>query len=84
MAVHQNRAHFRQAHGGFVDRPAVGRDLTAGYWEPGNGEMFLDLVQRVSGEPLTARAWVQDLRQVRLCVLRLRAATTSLATPTCL
>jgi hypothetical protein len=30
----------------------VGKDLTSVYWEPGNGSMFLDLVQQLTGKPL--------------------------------
>lgn len=28
----------------------VGSDLTSVYWQPGNGSMFLDLVQQLTGK----------------------------------
>jgi hypothetical protein len=40
----------------------VGKDLTSVYWEPGNGSMFLDLVQQLTGKPLLADAWVAKLQ----------------------
>ena len=63
MAVHQNRAFLKKQFPdvGIVDNPAVGPMLTEGYWNPGNAEMFLDLVQRFTGEPLTCAAWVKEL-----------------------
>lgn len=32
----------------------VGKDLMDVYWRPGNGAMFLDLVQQLTGKPLAA------------------------------
>jgi hypothetical protein len=39
----------------------VGTDLAAVYWEPGNRAQFLDLVQALTGAPLSAAAWVASL-----------------------
>ena len=41
----------------------VGRDLTEVYWRPGNTEPFLGLVQRLTGAPLSADAWVAQLQR---------------------
>lgn len=41
----------------------VGKDLEEVYWRPGNGAAFLDLVQQLTGQPLTADAWVEQLRE---------------------
>jgi len=30
------------------------------YWQPGNGEAFLDLVEKLTGKPLTGDAWVDS------------------------
>lgn len=40
----------------------IGSDLTNVYWQPGNGSMFLDLVQQLTGKPLAADAWVAKLQ----------------------
>jgi len=63
MSVHQTRAHFFKKYGYIVDNPNVGRDLTEMYWRPGNGASFLDLVENLTGSPLTGDAWVAVLRQ---------------------
>lgn len=41
----------------------VGKDLTDVYWRPGNGAMFLDLVEQLTGKPLAADAWVARLQR---------------------
>lgn len=41
----------------------VGQDLEEIYWRPGNGTAFLDLVQQLTGEALTADAWVSKLKE---------------------
>lgn len=33
------------------------------YWLPGNSEGFLDLVQKLTGKPLSADAWVNKLQR---------------------
>jgi len=63
MSVHQTRKHFLTKYGYLTDNPQIGKELTEAYWRPGNGECFLDLVQNLTGEPLTADAWVQELQQ---------------------
>ena len=64
MSVHQTRAHFLARHPeqGIVDNPAVGRRLADVYWAPGNSVGFLELVERMTGAPLKADAWVDTLR----------------------
>jgi hypothetical protein len=34
---------------------------------PGNGEAFLDLVQKLTGAPLSSAAWVKDLQVSSAC-----------------
>lgn len=41
----------------------MGRDLAEVYWRPGNTEPFLGLVERLTGAPLSADAWVAQLQQ---------------------
>lgn len=41
----------------------VGRDLAEVYWRPGNTEPFLGLVERLTGAPLSADAWVAQLQR---------------------
>ena len=41
----------------------VGADLEEAYWRPGNGAAFLDLVEQLTGQPLTADAWVGKLKE---------------------
>uniref|UniRef100_A0A383VIQ1 Uncharacterized protein n=1 Tax=Tetradesmus obliquus TaxID=3088 RepID=A0A383VIQ1_TETOB len=62
MSVHQTRDHFIEKYGHIVDNPQVGKDLTSVYWQPGNGSMFLDLVQQLTAKPLLADAWVAKLQ----------------------
>lgn len=62
MSVQQTRAHFMKKYGYIVDNPQVGKDLTEAYWKPGNGEAFLDLVERLTGSPLSGDAWVASLQ----------------------
>ena len=39
----------------------MGKDLADTYWKPGNRAQFLDLVESLTGAPLSAAAWVQRL-----------------------
>jgi hypothetical protein len=48
-------------YGFVVDNTDVGKDLAEVYWKPGNRAQFLDLVQTLTGAPLTASAWVEQL-----------------------
>lgn len=41
----------------------VGQDVEEVYWRPGNGAAFLDLVKQLTGEALTADAWVSKLKE---------------------
>jgi len=61
MAVHQTRRHFLEKDGRIVDNPVVGPTLAEEYWRPGNGAVFLDLVQGLTGSPLSGEAWVREL-----------------------
>eukprot|EP00292_Cryptomonas_paramecium_P033769 CAMPEP_0113690894 /NCGR_PEP_ID=MMETSP0038_2-20120614/18078_1 /TAXON_ID=2898 /ORGANISM="Cryptomonas paramecium" /LENGTH=663 /DNA_ID=CAMNT_0000612337 /DNA_START=93 /DNA_END=2080 /DNA_ORIENTATION=- /assembly_acc=CAM_ASM_000170 len=61
MAVHQTREHLLKTLGRIVDNPAVGPALTEAYWKWGNSEIFLDLVHKFTGTPLTGDAWVRTL-----------------------
>ncbi|KAJ3208063.1 hypothetical protein HDU82_002993, partial [Entophlyctis luteolus] len=63
MAVHQTRQHFLKKYGRIVDNPQVGEDLKTVYWEPGNSRMFLDLVQEMTGKPLSGDAWIDMLEE---------------------
>lgn len=64
MSVHQTRAYFREKFKGkLVDNPQFGKELAEVYWAPGNGAAFLDLVQKLTGKPLSADAWVHELNQ---------------------
>ena len=33
------------------------------YWQPGNGSAFLDLVHQLTGQHLSADAWISKLQQ---------------------
>lgn len=63
MSVHQTRAHFLGKYGTIVDNPKVGDDLTNVYWSPGNSKSFLDLVNELTGSPLSGDAWVAELEK---------------------
>lgn len=63
MAVQQTREYFLKKDGYLTDNPAIGPALEKAYWEPGNSEMFLDLVQSLTGKALTGDAWVSALKK---------------------
>lgn len=63
MSVHQTRAHFKRKYGELVDNDKVGKDLEEAYWRPGNGAAFLELVHQLTGEALSADAWVYKLQE---------------------
>lgn len=48
----------------------VGQDVEEVYWRPGNGAAFLDLVHQLTGEALTANAWVSKLKESVSSVLQ--------------
>uniref|UniRef100_A0A061S728 Oligoendopeptidase f n=2 Tax=Tetraselmis sp. GSL018 TaxID=582737 RepID=A0A061S728_9CHLO len=70
MSVFQTRDHFLSKYGYLTDNPAVGKDLSEFYWRPGNSEGFLDLVEQLTGKPLTADAWVSDMRRPTEAVVK--------------
>jgi hypothetical protein len=57
----QTRDYFKRKYGRLADNPEVGRELTEVYWRPGNGASFLELVEKLTGAPLAADAWVAAL-----------------------
>merc|ERR1712070_724281 len=63
MSVHQTREYFLAKHKRIVDNPVVGPTLRDNYWLPGNSKMFLDLVEELTGKPLTGDAWVSELKE---------------------
>ena len=63
MSVHQTREHFLGKYGYIVDNPQVGPELQRAYWECGNTEMFLDLVQNLTGKPLSGDAWGKSINE---------------------
>ena len=63
MSVHQTRAYFMAKYGEITDNPNVGKELTEVYWAPGNSEIFLDLVNKLTGRTLTADAWIASLQE---------------------
>jgi hypothetical protein len=76
MAVDQNRAAFRRllnTHD-LTDRPEVGALLATGYWHDGNTVPFLKMVERVTGAPLSADAWVEELETPIEEILKLEKA----------
>jgi hypothetical protein len=63
MCVHQTRAFILERDGYIVDNPNVGPTLANAYWKFGNEKMFLDLVQQLTGKPLSGDAWVAVLEK---------------------
>jgi len=62
MAVHQTREYVLKKDGYIADNPNVGPMLKTAYWNPGNSEPFLSLVENLTGTPLTGDAWVNELK----------------------
>ena len=58
MAVYQTRAYFLEKYGHLMDNAHIGEELAKGYWAPGNSEMFMDLVEKLTGKPFSADALV--------------------------
>ena len=48
----------------------MGPTLTDSYWKFGNSEKFLDLVENLTGKPLTGDAWVSELEETTEDVLK--------------
>lgn len=63
MSVHQTRDYFQKKFGanGIVDNENVGNELRDVYWKPGNSEQFMELVEKLTGKPLSGDAWVSTL-----------------------
>ena len=61
--MHQTRKYFMEKYGSIVDNPHVGAELRDVYWQPGNSEPFLSLVQKLTGEQLSSTAWVETLER---------------------
>jgi len=63
MAVQQTREFFLNKYGSLTDNPNIGPELAEKMWKPGNSEAFLDLVEQLTGKPLTSDDWVTTLCQ---------------------
>jgi hypothetical protein len=63
MSVHHTRDYFHRTYGHIVDNENVGKDLTEVYWKPGNSKIFLELVEKLTGSPLSSQAWVNMLQK---------------------
>jgi len=63
MGVHQTREFILKRDKVLTDNPKIGPTLTNAYWQPGNSEPFLDLVENLTGSPLTGQPWVNELKQ---------------------
>eukprot|EP01060_Flectonema_neradi_P011312 TRINITY_DN183_c3_g1_i1.p1 TRINITY_DN183_c3_g1~~TRINITY_DN183_c3_g1_i1.p1 ORF type:complete len:629 (+),score=148.35 TRINITY_DN183_c3_g1_i1:42-1928(+) len=61
MALTQTRCHFLKKYGSLTDNDKIGNDLKEGFWTAGNSVPFLDLVERMTGAPLTADALVGSI-----------------------
>lgn len=55
MAVEQTRAFFLKRDGQLTDNPRIGPTLRQAYWRPGNSRRFAELIEGLTGTPLTAR-----------------------------
>ncbi len=60
MAVQQTRKYFMEKYGYISDNPNIGPELENGYWKFGNSERFFDLVERLTGKPLTGDALIAE------------------------
>eukprot|EP00891_Asterochloris_glomerata_P001220 jgi/Astpho2/1220/Aster-07071 len=56
------RHYLKRKYHQIVDNDKVGKELEEGYWSPGNGTAYLELVQSLTGAPLSADAWLAELR----------------------
>jgi Zn-dependent oligopeptidase len=75
MAVFQTREHFLEKHGRITDNPEIGAELSRSYWEPGNSRGFLELVETLTGKPLSADALIAEVsRDVADATERARGA----------
>ncbi len=58
MAVQQTRKYFLEKYGYIADNPKIGPELESGYWKYGNSKRFFDLVERLTGKPLSGDALI--------------------------
>mmetsp|Transcript_20354 Transcript_20354/g.48528 ORF Transcript_20354/g.48528 Transcript_20354/m.48528 type:complete len:183 (-) Transcript_20354:211-759(-) len=63
MSVWQTREYFFSKYGKIVDNPQVGPTLCEAYWQCGNSEDFLAIVEKLTGKPLSGDAWVSHLKE---------------------
>jgi oligoendopeptidase F len=63
LAVHQTRDFLLKRDGYIVDNPNVGPTLQDAYWKCGNARPFLELVEELTGAPLTGDAWTNSLKE---------------------
>ena len=63
MAVYQTRDHFLRRDGQLTDNPKIGPELRRTYWQPGNSRGFADLVQSLTGAPLSASHLANDVNR---------------------
>ncbi|MEZ6184505.1 MAG: M3 family metallopeptidase [Planctomycetota bacterium] len=63
MGVYQTRAFFLERDGHLVDNPAIGPELAQAYWRPGNSRRCSDLIQALTGAPLSPKAYADHLVQ---------------------
>jgi len=63
MSVYQTRAFYKEKYGFIVDNSNIGPSITKAYWEAGNSRPFLELVEELTGKPLTSDAWVGALKE---------------------
>jgi oligoendopeptidase F len=60
MAVEQTREHFEESYGHLLDNPRIGPDLARVYWAPGGARPALELIEELTGKPLSADALVRQ------------------------
>ena len=54
MSVLQTRGHFLRKYEEIVDNEKVGKELAEAYWRCGCRDGFLEIVEHLTGKPLTA------------------------------
>jgi len=61
MGVQQTRAFFLERDGHLVDNPKIGPDLRRAYWMPGNSRSLQQMLQELTGGPLSASHLAADV-----------------------
>jgi hypothetical protein len=59
--VAQTRRHFVRTYGHILDNPRIGADLATHFWARGNQRTFRDYVADLTGEALSADAFVAEV-----------------------